>query len=62
MPKTWEQRVSIYCAYLIKIKKLQSSTVKSYISGIKTVLINDGYEWSTGQGSTFFFHYQDLST
>ena len=45
MPKTWEDRLSLYCAYIITIKKLQSSTVKSYISGIKHILRIDGYEW-----------------
>ena len=45
MPKSWEDRTSLYCGYLICEKKLQSSTVKSYISGIKSVLKNDGYMW-----------------
>ena len=46
IPHKWETRVSLYCAYLIEIKRLQSATVKSYISAIKKVLIEDGYEWS----------------
>ena len=45
IPKKWEQRVKLYCAYMIKIKRLKSATIKSYISGIKSVLIADGYEW-----------------
>ena len=49
IPKTWEERVSLYCGYLICIKNLQSSTVKSYISGIKSVLIDDGYDWKEGK-------------
>ena len=46
MPTLWEDRLSLYCAYLITIKKRQSSTVRSYVSAIKHVLKTDGYEWS----------------
>ena len=45
IPTKWEDRLSLYCAYLIKIKNRQSSTVRSYISAIKKVLTNDGYQW-----------------
>ena len=45
-PKTWEERTELYCAYLIIYKKLQSQTIKSYISGIKSFLIKDGYKWN----------------
>ena len=44
-PKFWEQRVSIFMAYLVEFKKLQSSTIKSYISAIKKTLIADNYKW-----------------
>ena len=30
-------------------KNLQSSTVRSYVSAIKSVLVNDGYEWNNGK-------------
>ena len=43
-PKDWEDRVALFCAYLIE-QKNQSSTVRSYISAIKAVLQNDGYIW-----------------
>ena len=46
IPATWEERAELYCAYLITYKNLQSSTVRSYISGIKSVLIKDGYKWN----------------
>ena len=46
MPKTWESRVILYCTYLVEVVKLQSSTIKSYISGIKKILEEDGYEWN----------------
>ena len=46
IPKTWEEKTSLYCTYLIMSKKLQSSTVKSYISGIKAKLRTDGYDWN----------------
>ena len=43
-PREWEQRVTLYVAFLIE-KGLQSSTVKSYISAIKRILIDDSYPW-----------------
>ena len=49
MPKSWEDRLSLYCAYIIGIKHLKSSTVKTYISGIKHILRTDGYEWDDGK-------------
>ena len=45
IPKTWEERFMLYCTYMVKIKGLQSSTIKSYKSAIKAVLTNDGYNW-----------------
>ena len=44
-PKTWEQRLALYGAYLTD-RGVQSATLKSYFSGIKKVLyiFNDGYE------------------
>ena len=48
IPKTWENRVSLYCAYMIQ-EGLQSSTVKSYLSAIKDVLANDDYELSVSK-------------
>ena len=41
-----ESRTSLYCGYLIEVKNRQSSTVRSYISAIKKVLTQDGYEWN----------------
>ena len=49
MPKTWEDRLSLYCGYLITVKGRKSSTVKSYVSGIKHVLKTDGYDWNDGK-------------
>ena len=46
IPRTWEDRTALYCAYLICIRGLKSSTVRSYVSAIKAVLRKDGYEWS----------------
>ena len=45
IPRKWEHRLSLYCGYLIDIKGLKSSTVKTYISAVKDVLTTDGYEW-----------------
>ena len=36
-PNTWEDRITLFAAYLIDMDR-KSSTVKSYISAIKTVL------------------------
>ena len=44
MPKSWEQRASLYGAYLVDLGR-QSSTIRSYISAIKGVLKSDGYQW-----------------
>ena len=46
IPKKWEQRLSLYIGYVIKYKRLKSTTVKSYISAIKSVLLSDGYQWN----------------
>ena len=43
MPRDWEDRASMFIAYLIEEKKMQSSSVKSYVSGIKKLLLIDGY-------------------
>ena len=49
IPKSWEDRTALYCAYCIGIKQLKSSTVRSYVSAIKSVLSKDGYEFSDGK-------------
>ena len=48
IPRTWESRTALYCAFLVVEKGLKSTTVKSYISAIKSVLIADNYEWDNG--------------
>ena len=45
-PNHGEEKVALYCGYLTKIKGVQSCTLKTYISAIKAVLIEDGYDWS----------------
>ena len=44
MPSSWEDRTSLFMAYLI-VKGMQSGTVKSYVSAIKKTLVNDKYGW-----------------
>ena len=44
MPKAWEDKTLLFLAHLID-KGSQSSTIKSYKSAIKAVLVNDGYDW-----------------
>ena len=46
-PENWEDRLTLFVTYLIEIKKVQSQTVKSYISALKNILLDDGYEIST---------------
>ena len=43
-PKSWEQRVSLYGAFLVN-QGIQSSTLKSYISAIKCVVCTDDYDY-----------------
>ena len=43
-PLAWEDRLILFVGYLIEYKKVQSQTMKSYISVIKTVLQDDGFE------------------
>ena len=45
VPDTWEERTSLYCTHLISNGEIQSSTIKSYVSAIKTKLKLDGYKW-----------------
>ena len=42
-PKTWEDRIILFAGYLIQSKK-NSTTVRSYVSAIKAVLANTGYD------------------
>ena len=44
-PSTWEARLSLYIGYLIE-KGFQSATIKSYISAVKRLLVDDGYKWN----------------
>ena len=43
-PALWEERVTLFIAHLID-RGLQSNSVKSYVSAIKKILVDDGYEW-----------------
>ena len=43
-PNSWEKRMALFCAYLVD-QGFKSSTVKSYVSAIKSVLKSDGYRW-----------------
>ena len=43
-PKTWEERVALYGAFLVQTG-IQSSTLKSYVSAIKCILRSDNYDW-----------------
>ena len=42
-PKLWEERATLFLVYLVN-KGHQSAMIKSYLSAIKTVLVDDGYQ------------------
>ena len=44
-PKSWEARISLFGAHLFQ-QGIQSQTLKSYFSAIKTTLKDDGYKWN----------------
>ena len=44
-PNRWEDCTSLFGASLVQAG-LQSSTLRSYMSAIKRILIDDGYQWS----------------
>ena len=48
IPRTWEQRTSLYCAYLVN-KGVKSSTLRSYVSAIKGVLKLMRYQWNDSE-------------
>ena len=47
-PPTWEERVALYCAFLVE-EGIQSSTVRTYVSAIKSTLKADSYNWDDGK-------------
>ena len=47
-PENWNDRLVLFVGYLVNEKR-QSSTVRSYISAIKTVLMDDGFDISEDQ-------------
>ena len=44
-PNSWEDKTSLFLAYLIE-KGTKSSTIRSYTSAIKGTLKDDGYDWN----------------
>ena len=44
IPDTWEERTALYCAYLVD-KGVKSTTLRSYVSGIKGILKGDKHKW-----------------
>ena len=48
VPGSWEQRTILFRAHLIE-QGLQSATIRSYISAIKSVVQDDDYEWDDNQ-------------
>lgn len=47
-PKFWENRATLFGVALVQ-DGLQSSTLKSYMSAIKNVLLDDGYPWDNNR-------------
>ena len=44
----WEQHTILFCTHLIE-NGLKSTTVRSYISAIKSMLQDDNYDWNENQ-------------
>ena len=44
LPQFWEDRTSLFIAHLVQ-KGIQSGTIKSYVSGIKDMLVHVNYKW-----------------
>ena len=44
-PDSWERQTAMFCTFLID-QGSQSSTIKSYVSAIKSVLRSEGYQWN----------------
>ena len=44
-PMSWEDRTSLFIAHMID-RGLQSCSVRSYVSAIKRILVDDGYCWN----------------
>ena len=42
-PESWEDRIVLYVGHLIN-KNRQSQTIKSYISALRAILLEDGFE------------------
>ena len=49
IPSSWEDRINLYVAHHVQMGT-QSSTIRSYISAIKAVLLDDGYECNHKKG------------
>ena len=43
-PANRERPVALFCAYLVD-KGTKSTTIRSYISALKSILVTDGYKW-----------------
>ena len=43
-PTSWEDGVTLFIGYKID-NGMQSATVKTYVSAIKKLLVEDGYDW-----------------
>ena len=43
-PSSWEDRVTLFLGHKIE-QGMKSTAVKCYVSAIKKLLVEDGYEW-----------------
>ena len=43
-PKYWEDRTTLFIGHLVD-KGVKSNSIKTYVSAIKRILIDDGYQW-----------------
>ena len=45
IPDSWEDRTTLFMEHLVHDRKLQSSTIRSYVSAIKCTLVDNDYDW-----------------
>ena len=48
LPTSWEERTALFCVHLTQ-KRTKSTTVRSYVSAIKSMLIDDKYRWNNDE-------------
>ena len=48
LPMSWEERTALFCVHLTQ-RGTKSTTIRSYVSAIKSMLIDDKYKWNNDE-------------